>query len=281
MGRSVDAGGPFWVGAPDDDSEGVSVEARFETLDVERRSVVLSVCSGEEDDDGARYPTSDPTRLLCLLDTGECTANEDGANAFLTEHAWFEDGLQSHMDHLRQRAWRAVAQRDRETAARRVLANAVPGNMIAFDALFPADWDLLFSHRGALYWVVDQYCPNPSCDCSTVALTLYQLRDGEREPVLVGTADVDLACLQSRLDISSKAAREIFAAFWNVHEGRLRPRRDEVRRAVLRYASPIAAPAPTTSSTSRPTRNAPCPCGSGKKYKRCCLGAQSTPRTAG
>jgi hypothetical protein len=115
MGRSVDAGGPLWVGAPDDDGEGVSVDARFETLDVERRSVVLAVTTGErDDDDGSRYATSDPMRLLCLLDTGECTPAEEAANEFLAEHSWFEEGFEKHMDHLRQRAWRAVAQRDRE-----------------------------------------------------------------------------------------------------------------------------------------------------------------------
>lgn len=29
-------------------------------------------------------------------------------------------------------------------------------------------------------------------------------------------------------------------------------------------------PAPATSGLPKPGRNAPCPCGSGKKFKRCC-----------
>ncbi|CAN5617345.1 hypothetical protein BH09MYX1_BH09MYX1_65600 [soil metagenome] len=274
MGRSVDAGGSLWVGAPDDDDVGVSVLARFETLDVERCSVVLAVQTGERDDeDGARYPTSDPMLLTCILDTGECTPDEPAASSFLADHPWFEDEFQSHMDHVRQRAWRAIAQRDRETAARREL-QAATGTMISFQRLFPADWDLAFGVEGAIYWVVDQYCPNPACACSSVALSLYQLRDGN--PIPLGEALVDLASESPDLEIESvttEGARELFDTFWHEQEDRLRQRREEARRVVLRYAArpaePVLARAPST--TSRPTRNDPCPCGSGKKYKRCCL----------
>lgn len=279
-GRSLDAGGPLWVGAPDADGEGVSVDALFETLDVERRSVVLSACAGESDDeDGARYPTSDPVRLTCLLDTGECSPDDDDARTFLAEHPWFESRFQRHMDHVRQRAWRAVAQRDRETAARRVLASAKPGRMIAFHRLFPAGWDLLFRHGDAIYWVVDQYCPNPTCDCSSAALTLYRLGVEDAAPIPMGEAQVDLARDRPPLEVlevSDEAARDLFAAFWDEYEERLRPRRDEVRRAVLRYAAPAKPAQALPSGAPRPSRNAPCPCGSGKKYKRCCLGTAAS-----
>jgi len=265
-GRSLDAGGPLWVEAPGDDGDGVSVDARFETLDVERRTVVLAVRTAEHDDDGSLYATSEPTPLSCVLDTGECTPIDDPAGAFLVAHPWFEERLQTHMDHLRQRAWRALAQRDRESAARRVLERASGGAMIAFDRLFPADWDLLFLHDDALYWVVDQYCPNPACDCSSVALTAYEVR-GKEPARRMGEASVDLAGDRPRLDVATDAARELFDVFWDKCAERLRPRRDEARRVVLRYA------APPTKSVSRVSRNARCPCGSGKKYKRCCLNA--------
>jgi len=164
-GRSLDAGGPLLVSAPSDEAEGLWVEARFETLDVEQRTVVLEVRTVErDDDDGALFATSDPARVICLLDTGACSADEDAARVLLSDHPELEARLQSHMDHVRQRAWRAVAQRDRQTAARRVLANAKPGLMVAFQDLFPADWDLLFKHDGEIYWVIDRYCPTPSCD---------------------------------------------------------------------------------------------------------------------
>lgn len=262
-------------GDNDDGDDGVSVDARFDTLDIEQRTVVLAVRgAARDDDDGSLFATTEEARLLCLLDTGACTPEDAAAAAFLADHPWFEQRLQSHMDHVRHRAWRAVAQRDRETAARRALATSTPGKMIAFHDLFPADWDLLFTHDDALYWVVDQYCPNPACDCSSVALNLYHLRKGNPAPLLTGRAQVDLATERSLLEVSSPDARELFAAFWAEHEPRLRLRRDDARRSVLRHASPPAkrAPPPGTAP-ARPSRNAPCPCGSRKKYKRCCLAA--------
>ena len=124
-GRSLDAGGPLLVSEPSDEAEGLWVEARFETLDVAQRTVVLEVRTVErDDDDGALFATSDPARVICLLETGACTADGDAARVLLVDHPELEARLQSHMDHVRQRAWRALAQRDRETAARRVLANA-------------------------------------------------------------------------------------------------------------------------------------------------------------
>jgi len=270
-GRSLDAGGPLWVEAPGDDDDGVSVDARFETLDVERRTVVLAVRTAEHDDDGSLYATSEPMTLSCVLDTGDCIPTDDAAATFLVDHPWFEEQLQTHMDHLRQRAWRAVAQRDRETAARRVLEGASDGTMIAFERPFPADWDLLFLHDGVLHWVLDQYCPNPACECSSVALTVYQIR-GEAPAARMGEASVDLAGDQPRLEVATEAARELFDTFWDKYAERLRPRRDEARRVVLRYAAQPASAQPARSG-SRIPRNASCPCGSGKKYKRCCLTA--------
>jgi predicted aspartyl protease len=34
---------------------------------------------------------------------------------------------------------------------------------------------------------------------------------------------------------------------------------------------PLPKPAPTISHNNKPGRNDPCPCGSGKKYKQCCI----------
>jgi len=277
-GRSLDAGGPLVVSEPGDDEEGLWVQAHFETLDVEQRTVVLEVRTVErDDDDGALFATSDPARVLCRLESGACTPDDDAARVLLSEHPELEARLASHMDHIRQRAWRALAQRDRDTAARRVLATAEPGRMVAFEDLFPADWDLLFKHDGEIHWVIDRYCPNPSCDCSSVALTLCRLRTDSRAPLVIGDADADLASESPVLVVTTPAAREPFAAFSRELLERLRPRREEARRAVLRHAAPSPAkPAAPSLAAARTARNAPCPCGSGKKFKRCCLGAETT-----
>jgi hypothetical protein len=144
--------------------------------------------------------------------------------------------------------------------------------------IFPADWDLLFKHDGETYWVIDRYCPTPSCDCSSVALTLCRLQTDNPAPIVVGDADADLARESPVLEVTTPAARQPFAAFSRELLERLPLRREEARRAVLRHAAAAAPAKPAALSlpASRTPRNAPCPCGSGKKFKRCCLGVETT-----
>ena len=51
-----------------------------------------------------------------------------------------------------------------------------------------------------------------------------------------------------------------------------RREREEARRRQLPGEDETALPPPaeTIRSDAKPKRNAPCPCGSGKKYKQCC-----------
>ena len=44
-------------------------------------------------------------------------------------------------------------------------------------------------------------------------------------------------------------------------------------------ASPLAAPAAISTPRAKAGRNDPCPCGSGKKYKKCCLGKDESARS--
>jgi len=120
---------------------------------------------------------------------------------------------------------------------RRVLANAEPGLMVAFQDPFPADWDLLFKHDGDIFWVVDRCCPTHSCNCSSVALTLCKIRTDNPAPLVVGDADADLAQESPVLEVTTPAAREPFAALSRELLERLLLRREEARRAALSHAS--------------------------------------------
>jgi uncharacterized protein YecA (UPF0149 family) len=51
------------------------------------------------------------------------------------------------------------------------------------------------------------------------------------------------------------------------HRG-LKPRLDLFQSLYRQIAGP--QPAPTPARSTRVPRNAPCPCGSGRKFKKCC-----------
>lgn len=285
--RTLDGGGTFvvWASPAADDGEvseascphGVSVDMLFDTL-VPQRSVVLSLREVEHSD-GSVHAELTRYQVTCLLDSGDCVANDDASRAWLAQKPWFTARLQAHMKLVRARAERAAAQVDRRSSARRALRGHEAGTMIAFDELFPHDWDLLVAHDGAHYWVIDQYCANPNCDCGEIAFDVHELAENGETPK-VGHAKINVHEPQTKIQATSALIIDVYKSLWAQSKERLRSRLRDVRTALSENAPRPTSPklAHPQTVSARPTRNAPCPCGSGKKFKRCCLGANSATR---
>jgi SEC-C motif-containing protein len=182
---------------------------------------------------------------------------------------WILEQLRTdeHLEWLRERWSRGRARMSEESA--RLPEDWEPGTLVPYDEVFALDWDLTVVHEKRLYHVVDQYCPNPACSCDRVVANFFDLTDNGRH---VGSADA-LLHNGRRFTINGEP---LAAQLWNnlldqhgAKELRRRylriidvARRSELREEPLRVAKKIG-------------RNDPCPCGSGKKYKRCCLGEAS------
>ena len=136
--------------------------------------------------------------------------------------------------------------------------------------------------------VDDAYCVAPGCACNRAAIELFPAADGD-EPAAFGF-DIDFRH-RSWTDAETGRKPKGRAA---TQAARLRQAHPEIekewarRRGVLRqvYArnrgpwmaangrvddpSATAVQEEPPMATPKVGRNAPCPCGSGKKYKRCC-----------
>jgi hypothetical protein len=130
------------------------------------------------------------------------------------------------------------------------------------------EWDLLV-------------CPRPHCNCDVVVL--YVVKPDEDD--VDGT--VDVGRLRVSVDFEPEwescegdeaGLRRMFAAWVEDidDEEYLRYAYDEVK-AAGRRSLVAARPArkPARSFGRKPSRNAPCPCGSGRRYKACCGGARA------
>jgi len=224
-------------------------------------------------------PIGDDITVTCSLDAGVIAAGNTAGEIFLRRHPWLAGTLREDLLVFRERAQRVAAQSDRESAAKEVLSRPAK-TMVRYSDLFPADWDLVPIEDGEEYWAVDLYCRNPDCDCASSVILFYRLEDDP--PSLVGEVAIDYAKDEPDVKASTPEADDIFDSLWAASEYTLRARHAEASQVVRRFAvRPIhatAALAPTPPAiVGRVPRNAPCPCGSGKKYKRCCLDA----RTAG
>ena len=161
-------------------------------------------------------------------------------------------------------------------------------------------------YRGREYLVEDQYCPNPDCDCQSVHLVFYESvnrHDGTVHIYQRFSGQVTFAgelVVEKTTKCDRALAKAVLKACWAEHRHELdmfKDRYGEVkeigRRSLAERPSGafVSRPLPGSRAeeqlaadgedqlpaTAKIGRNAACPCGSGKKYKKCCLGKLAQP----
>ena len=158
----------------------------------------------------------------------------------------------------------------------------------SFDAC--AKWMMTFRYRGAEYLIDDHYCANPACQCNDVHLLFLRTTgedmhgEGIMEPYFRAVASFQGPVeLEDVAPETRKTAKRILSAFWKEHGAgeleRFKKRyaccKEIGRRSGMGQKRTLRLPLPPATEpiiapTTRVGRNEPCPCGSGKKYKRCC-----------
>jgi len=160
--------------------------------------------------------------------------------------------------------------------------------MMAYDEVFRWAERFELEAEGQRWFVEDLHCVQPGCTCHDVVLLFYStgLAGPEEEGKVRPSAALEPAA-EVRYDLESGATerdpgmtgdaslvRRLMAAMKEHHPGfseqlveRRRILRSLYRRFLRRAKKPAPAPARISAKVGR---NDPCPCGSGKKYKRCC-----------
>lgn len=147
--------------------------------------------------------------------------------------------------------------------------------MLAWEDVCPdARPDLYLSEDDQID-VAEQYCPAPDCDCKEGVVVFVSNTHGH-----LGAARVQFEARGAEVEATSvrheprlRAAWAAYVERWPDYRERLRARYDALRAAVgdavlehARGSQPYRREGPKVG------RNQPCPCGSGRKYKRCCGG---------
>ena len=177
------------------------------------------------------------------------------------------------------------------------LPDADDGKMIGFVDVFPCGLALNFA-MGTEAWAVDeQYCVQPGCNCSETVLTFLKLVDASgrttkvirdapairynyrtHETKLVAhsaaggpSPDALLAALvrgQANVDKQLQLRHLIMQALYARHY---------IERTKSRFQSLSRMQSVSAVRPLKIGRNESCPCGSGRKYKHCCLNKSITP----
>ncbi|MDP6424751.1 MAG: SEC-C metal-binding domain-containing protein [Planctomycetota bacterium] len=143
------------------------------------------------------------------------------------------------------------------------------GNLVEYMDVFPCAWDLSVVHERDLHAVIDSYCLVRQCECRQVHLQFHNMSNAGLEAGGLCVSIDDYSEIAERegataLALWSRIIMDKPADFFA-------KRYAEIRRVAGRDL-PVPAKS-AIMSNGRPRkvgRNEPCPCGSGKKYKRCC-----------
>jgi hypothetical protein len=176
------------------------------------------------------------------------------------------------------------------------LPEAEPDMMMSFVEVFPRGLAFLFIFRGERWAVEDRFCIKDKCGCTESVLTFVPLSAraqkthgdpqpplevrydfGTHEPKLLSDCE-PMGSLEVELLAAAKAANPEFDDLLHLRSTILRSaymrREIELQFAKVAQISSSLAAARVKPAVMSVGRNDPCPCGSGKKFKRCCFGIE-------
>lgn len=167
---------------------------------------------------------------------------------------------------LRSKGWRTKTPQEVEWPT------VKPGNLVGWHETHPDDRRDLYLDNDVVFMADDLYCVKPACTCSEVVIGFAELisRDNARSIGHVRIGLADIAVLEW---VSPKKERPLLERLWatfQVRHHHLEDRLSERRRQMTELALLHVKPNATTPRAAKVGRNDPCPCGSGKKHKRCC-----------
>jgi hypothetical protein len=253
-----------------------------------RRSVVVDRAAGL----GEPPPPLPEFSLTLDLSTGEIASKEEQPPAL--DLAW----LTAQMDGaLLDRLWVAFLARKGIGGVDRQLplgdiGKWEPGEKAYYFQVFGNTRPDCYRVGGRRFDVIDAHCVDPGCGCDTAILGILEAHEG-RAPVSLGHVAVPVSAVRSPSFGDSTAFREIvpgpgvdrtlleevYRSYRKRYpsDERLRTRMARVRAVMRPIALSAAARRPEPAFRSESVgRNDPCPCGSGKKFKKCCGSAASS-----
>jgi hypothetical protein len=151
-----------------------------------------------------------------------------------------------------------------------------PHEMVIWEEMFPEDRVDHFLVGDRVFFASEHYCRKPACACGEARVGFTEIDVGGKWRDR-GSIRVALPSGTPRgRDVSRRDAvlvDALWAAYAKRHRvgTRLTDRNQHIQRIAPLLSAAPAAPA-TPSPVLRVGRNDLCPCGSGKKFKRCCGG---------
>ncbi len=162
--------------------------------------------------------------------------------------------------------------------------------MISYAAVFGDNGSIISGGTGVSFiveyeelelYVDDQYCINPKCDCDAVRLVFLKINEETRIVNILFSISVPF---QDEIEIDDNITRytkeEIKKIYYHwlksdpeiidILETRYTMMKEVGKGLIAKHLSKKPHNYTAGVGQKKIGRNDPCPCGSGKKYKKCC-----------
>ena len=155
------------------------------------------------------------------------------------------------------------------------------GLLISFNEILPFARHTIFEINGKKFIVDDLYCVFPKCPCKDIHLTFMPFNAEQSIFPFMTNSTAETSIIynfksnrwrlekQTQMPISPEQLMKALNQNYDI-QTLFGDRHKTIRRLYLNYRRQHFQPA-LPVQTVQIGRNDPCPCGSGKKYKKCCL----------
>jgi len=156
--------------------------------------------------------------------------------------------------------------------------------LITYNDVLPYGKQLIVTPGNQEYLVLDHYCLKKNCSCTDTVLSFFALdeenRSETKEEVLTCFVNYRKRTWETEgaetCQIDKKAAIQALKAQYPKIYEVLQERHKQLKMLYANYRKRHGV-SPQPASLKTTGRNDPCPCGSGKKYKKCCMRQKTKP----
>jgi len=147
-------------------------------------------------------------------------------------------------------------------------------SMIAWHEIFPFAKQIIKDNNSSKYLLDDQYCLQPDCTCTHTALCFIKIENNKAVNKKPNACyfNYNKNTLEPLDGPITGEIREIITKYGSEFKNEYRERHKILRKLYRDYKERSGlTDTETVLNITQPGRNDPCPCGSGKKFKKCCM----------
>lgn len=166
--------------------------------------------------------------------------------------------------------------KEHEQNKKEVLEDFPLGSFLPYSEILWREKTITLTNNKREYIIYDAYCVTPGCPCTTVALWFVENihKIGIRQPDFSFIYNYTTHEINEPIGIQPEAAKQFTntfsASLHNKFKQRHAQLKEEVKQDIEKKIEE-GGYTPFHTKKRKIGRNDPCHCGSGKKYKKCCL----------